>query len=269
MRSGIYAIECKANGRRYIGSAVNIAKRWKEHRRGLDAGTHHSRFLMREWNKRGPDAFIFSVLLYCSRDNLLMYEQACLDGFKPEYNTNPTAGSMSGFRHREDSRKKMSASNNRTGNPGHKHTQESKQKISENRKGKGGGPRSPERLAKISAALKGRIITAEQRSKISATLMGHKQSPEQIEKRMKKLRGRKMPDGFAAKASERMTGQKLTPCHCQNLGRAKARLSDDQARKVRVDRGNGVTIRQLSKQLNISDSSIKDIVSGKSYGWVI
>ena len=172
LQSGIYAIECKANGRRYIGSAVNIAKRWKEHRRGLDNGAHHSRFLMREWNKRGSDAFIFSVLLYCSKENLLMYEQALLDAFKPAYNTNPTAGSMQGFRHREESRQRMSASNNRTGNPGYRHTEESKKKISENRKGKGGGPRSAERIEKIRAALKGRIITAEQRAMISKTLTG-------------------------------------------------------------------------------------------------
>lgn len=37
-RSGVYMILDTVSGRRYIGSAVNIPKRWKEHRRGLESG---------------------------------------------------------------------------------------------------------------------------------------------------------------------------------------------------------------------------------------
>lgn len=155
LRSGIYSIECKANGRRYIGSAVNIAKRWKEHRRSLDAGTHHSRFLMREWNKRGPDAFIFSVLLYCGRDNLLMYEQACLDGFKPEYNSAPTAGSQLGLKMSDAAKAKMSQAAKRTRNfTGKNHTDESKAKISRKKTGVIFGPYGEDRIKKTADAMR-------------------------------------------------------------------------------------------------------------------
>lgn len=173
MAAGVYAITSQ-DGRRYIGSAVNIEKRWKEHRRGLSAGTHHSRFLQRAWNKRGPGAFAFSVLLLCDRGNVLFYEQRCLDAFAPEYNTAPTAGSQLGYRHSAESRARMSASRPRDFSPmkGRNHTAEARARISANRKGKGGGPRTPERLAKISAALKGRVITDEQRHRIAATLRG-------------------------------------------------------------------------------------------------
>lgn len=175
MASGVYCI-ASCDGRRYIGSAVNIDKRWKEHRRGLSTGKHHSRFMQRVWNKRGPGAFAFSVLLLCDREKLLMYEQRCLDAFKPEFNTCPTAGSRLGSKMSDEARARMSASSasRRRGSnfKGRKHSPESLAKISASRKGKGGGPRSPERLAKISAALKGRVITDEQRQKIAATLRG-------------------------------------------------------------------------------------------------
>lgn len=35
---GVYVIEHTATGRRYVGSAVSLSKRWKEHRRQLMQG---------------------------------------------------------------------------------------------------------------------------------------------------------------------------------------------------------------------------------------
>lgn len=175
MDCGIYLIENVANGRKYVGSAAFIKKRWREHRRQLESGSHHSRFLQRAWNKYGPIFFKFSVVAYCGRENLLMYEQRLLDGLSPEYNTSPTAGSQLGYRHTDETRKKMREARARNGfSPmkGRRHTAESIKKISESRKGKGCGPRSAERLAKISAALKGRVITQEMRDRISKTLTG-------------------------------------------------------------------------------------------------
>lgn len=175
MDTGVYLIENLANGRRYVGSANSLKKRFREHRRQLSEGRHHSRFLQRAWNKYGPLFFTFRVVAYCSRDDLLFYEQRLIDGLKPDYNTSPTAGSQLGYRHTEETRRKMSVARRR--NPssprkGMKHTPETLKKISESRKGKGGGPRSPERLAKISAALKGRVIPHEVRERISKTLTG-------------------------------------------------------------------------------------------------
>ncbi len=173
MASGIYEIVNVHNGRRYVGSAMSIDKRWKEHRRGLGTGRHHSRFLQRCWDKYGPDSFRFSVLLICSRANLLMYEQAAIDALQPEYNTALVAGSRLGVKMSDESKAKLSEAAKRTRNfTGHRHSEESKAKISASRKGKGGGPMGAERRAKIGAAHKGRVVTQERRAKISATLTG-------------------------------------------------------------------------------------------------
>jgi len=128
--TGIYAIENLVNGRSYVGSAVRFSKRWKEHVRTLERGTHHSRFLQREWSQFGADAFRFTVLLVCSPASLLMYEQAFIDFYLPEYNVNPTAGSMLGFKHSAESRRKMSDAAKRTKNfTGKNHSAESKARI--------------------------------------------------------------------------------------------------------------------------------------------
>lgn len=175
MASGIYEIRNTLNGKRYIGSAVEFGNRWRVHSQSLQRGDHHSRQLQRAWRKYTPAAFQFNKILECAPEHLLMYEQRLIDGLKPEYNTNPTAGSMLGFKHSEESRAKMQASRMAYDFSywrGKTRSEETKAKISASRKGKGGGPRSPERLAKISAALKGRIITDEQRAKISQALTG-------------------------------------------------------------------------------------------------
>jgi group I intron endonuclease len=171
--TGIYVIQHLASGRRYVGSAVSFKKRWYEHVNALNAGRHHSSYLMRCWRKYGPDAFTFTVALYCDRENLLMYEQALIDFYRPEFNSNPTAGSMLGFRMTAESKAKLSAAAKRTKNfTGHRHTEESKRRISESRKGKGGGPMALERRQRIGAAHKGRIISPEMRARISAKLTG-------------------------------------------------------------------------------------------------
>ena len=268
--TGIYEIRNTVNGKRYIGSAVRFGNRWRQHAQSLARGDHHSIALQRAWSVYGPSAFQFNKLLACSKDNLLMYEQLCIDGYRPEYNCVQKAGSQLGYKHSDESRKRMSESRAKDFSPmkGKTHSAETKAKISESRKGKGGGERTPERLAKISAALKGRAVSPEQRAKISAKLMGHKQSPEQIERRAQKLRGRKMPQGFAQATALRMKGAKLSATHAQNIGRSKAKLTDDQVREIRARRAAGEARKSLAAEYCIDAASITNLVARVSYAWV-
>ena len=40
--TGIYCIENTANGKRYIGQARHIERRWRQHRVSLENGKHHT-----------------------------------------------------------------------------------------------------------------------------------------------------------------------------------------------------------------------------------
>jgi group I intron endonuclease len=151
-RSGIYEIRHKPSGRRYVGSAVSIRKRWGEHQRGLGIGRHHSRFLQRAWDKHGEADFEFKALIFCAREDLLMYEQRFLDAWKPEYNTAPTAGSQLGLKMSDEAKAKMSAAAKRTKNfTGRKHSDETKARIS---KAKTGVKQSIEVVEKRKATIK-------------------------------------------------------------------------------------------------------------------
>lgn len=100
--SGIYRITCTANGKIYIGSAMDFNKRWKNHRVGLNNNNHSNRHLQAAWNKYGKDAFIFEIIEFVMPWSVLDREQYWLDKLKPynrtigfniaENATAPTAG---------------------------------------------------------------------------------------------------------------------------------------------------------------------------------
>ena len=73
-QSGIYCIRCNANGKVYVGSAVNMARRWQIHRNSLNRGDHHSQHLNRAWVKYGPAMFEWSVLELVPLDGLTKAE---------------------------------------------------------------------------------------------------------------------------------------------------------------------------------------------------
>lgn len=150
MACGVYKITC-VNGRTYIGSAVDIVKRWGEHTSALVRGRHHNSKLQRAWSKYGPDAFAFEVMLECSADLLLFFEQHEMDRTSPWFNIAlfagaPTRGS------------KMSA--------------ETKAKIGAANRGRGKGRRlTEEHKAKIAVACR-RPCSAETRAKIGLANKG-------------------------------------------------------------------------------------------------
>jgi len=61
-RPGIYIIQNMDNGKVYVGSTVNLRKRWIKHKFHLNRGDHHSLHLQRAWDKYGESAFVFKPL---------------------------------------------------------------------------------------------------------------------------------------------------------------------------------------------------------------
>lgn len=107
---GVYRIRNLVNGVEYIGSAALFKKRFREHRRTLGCGRHHSRYLQRAWLKYGADSFVFEILEEISDTaKLIEREQHWLDARKPGYNIAPSAGSQLGYRHSDAAKIKMRA----------------------------------------------------------------------------------------------------------------------------------------------------------------
>ncbi|MGZ6373575.1 MAG: GIY-YIG nuclease family protein, partial [Ktedonobacterales bacterium] len=161
---GIYAIVNMVNGKRYIGSAVSIEKRWREHRRDFQIDDHHCVYLYRAWVKYGAETFNWIVLEEVADRNLLVErEQWWIDTTPSEllYNTCRVAGSTLGVIPGVETRAKMSAA----------------------RKGR---PKSAEHRAKIGLAHKGRTYSPD----ILAKMKAGRNRPEIKEKVAAAHRGR-------------------------------------------------------------------------------
>ena len=82
INSGIYAIRNLVTGKMYVGSAIDFAKRFKNHRSALTNGKHNPK-LQNSWNKHGAGAFVFEILEVVEDKALLLtIEQQWLDKFK-------------------------------------------------------------------------------------------------------------------------------------------------------------------------------------------
>ena len=155
---GIYAMTHLATGRRYVGSAKDVAFRWRGHRAMLAKGKHHAQVLQLLWEQHGPEAFVFAVIEECPIDALLVREQAHMDVVLAEGRSRLLNG-------------RVVAESNR-GTP---MSAETKAKISAALKGK---PKTAEHAAKVGARHKGKVVSDETKEKLRAVQTGRTYSGE-------------------------------------------------------------------------------------------
>jgi len=162
MNKGIYCIKNVITNKMYIGSSINISKRFYHHKKMLLNNIHHSIKLQNSYNKHGIDNFVFEILeIVDDKLKLIETEQKYIDTyntFKCGYNSRAVANSPLGTKLTEEQKKKISEFHkNRIRQPmseetklklsiinkgkiganlGKKQTEETKQKISDSKKGK-------------------------------------------------------------------------------------------------------------------------------------
>ena len=168
---GIYKIQSIVKPERcYIGSSVDIPKRWYQHLSELKKNKHDNHKLQNHYNKYGKNDLIFSVVICCEKDELLGAEQFYMDSKKTYFSIAPKAGSNLGLKkteeqnrlnrerqiggkHTEERRRNQSANSmgERNGFYGKKHTEEANEKR---RQFMLANPRTKESREKQSASLK-------------------------------------------------------------------------------------------------------------------
>ncbi|NCX56371.1 MAG: hypothetical protein EBW87_04130, partial [Burkholderiaceae bacterium] len=91
--SGVYFIRNNITNKVYVGSSVDIYRRWATHKRELKANSHHCVKLQNSFLKHGESAF-----QYCLAESAKCVEQmaileakwiSMLDAVKNGYNVNP------------------------------------------------------------------------------------------------------------------------------------------------------------------------------------
>ncbi len=113
MAIGIYVIRNKDSGKVYVGSSVNISKRWRHHLSDLRLEKHHALRLQRSWNKYGESAFFFEIVENLIDPSILIKrEQYWIDAYKAinpinGYNVCPAAGTVRGTKRTDEQIKLM------------------------------------------------------------------------------------------------------------------------------------------------------------------
>jgi group I intron endonuclease len=156
--SGVYAIHNDANSRHYVGSAVNLKCRTRDHFSKLRKNIHENKHLQRAFNKYGENFFWVQVLeIVPEKKNLTKREQFYMDSTLPYYNILRTARSGLGF----------------------KHSEEERLRIKERIKAKFASMTPDERrqlLLSNGFSTKGKVMSAESRQKKRLAMTGQKKS---------------------------------------------------------------------------------------------
>lgn len=220
---GIYTIRHLTTGRCYVGSAVNIKRRWAQHRSAIKRGVHPAKHMMAAFQKYSSDAFTFEVLEECDisiEAVRIERENYWMQRLKPVFNNAPAAGTILGMKQTAETRAKISAAL------------------------KGHVP-SPERNAKISASNMGRVISAESRAKASATLKGRVISDEWRANISAGGKGRKVTDEQRTHMSAAQKGRIISPEHRAKI--SASRTPEFRAIVSSVQKGRVKTPEEIEK----------------------
>jgi len=151
-KAGVYRFKNLLNGKSYIGSSINLSRRFREY--------YSIQFLEREIKstkmriyrgllKYGYSSFSLEILEYCDKSETIKREQYYLNLLKPEYNI-PLRGSRFNLprrgKHTEESLAKMSEANKkREKHPmfGKQHSKETLAKMSISKIGLYAGENNP------------------------------------------------------------------------------------------------------------------------------
>ena len=220
---GVYKILCKANGKFYVGSSVELDRRTFWHFHELRYNKHANKHLQSAFNKYAKEAFVFSVVEFLpdstTLEEALEREQFYLDTLKPwdhkiGFNMLKTAGVPGSFR-------------------GHKHSPETLKLMSEQRKGK---PKSAKFKRTLSEMYKGKSMkertgdenwTCNKRGRSMKEITGdpdwvdsrwgRKHTPEAIQAMKDKKQGPKNPsfDPVPVTLVHKKTGKVDTKTRCE------------------------------------------------------
>jgi hypothetical protein len=108
-KSGVYKFNNKLNGNFYIGSSVNLSRRFNNYfSLSYISKVKNHLTISRAIIKYGYSNFELEILEYCDVSDLLLLEQFYIDKLKPAYNIAKIAGSTLGIKKTKEQRENIS-----------------------------------------------------------------------------------------------------------------------------------------------------------------
>ena len=215
MSKGIYCyIDKKDNQIVYVGkdSYIDKNKRHKEHL----APSNYNKQQINRILQNNPDRYIYQVLWEindCSDNHKNQMEIFYIKKYNPKFNFTEGGDGTSGFKHSEETRKKMSES--KKGKKPYEITEKTRKKMSETKKGKIPWNKgkvnvySEETRKKMSESKKGKTHSLETRKKMSEAMKG-KKPYEMTEKTRKKISESQKGKTHSAETRKKMSEARNT-----------------------------------------------------------
>jgi len=238
-KTGIYKIVNTENDKTYIGSSVDIDRRWKEHKSRLRHDRHGNQHLSNSWDKYGEDSFELQIIELIDKEDLVVRERYYINKLQPEYNIGDVVFDLT-----TEGRKKFSESGSYKSGKDHpfygkEFSKEHRKQISKGHKGK---TLSPEHRKHIAEGNKGREMKPETREKISKTVSGEQNG----------LHG--------------VTGVD-SPVKGENNGQAK--LTVQQVKQIKeLLRDTNLLQREIAEKFNTTQTRVSAISRGEDWSWI-
>ena len=237
--SGVYQIVNQINGKRYIGSSVDIEKRFGVHKSRLCRNVHSNKHLQNSWNKYGKSNFIFEIVFLCDRDKTIENEQTFIDKLNPKYNIAKNARASFLGRHRTDKTKRKISDSLKGDNAywyGKKLSKEIRQKLSDSHKGQ-------------IAWNKGKSLSEEHKRKLSEN---HADFTGENHPRY----GKHCSEEMRRKISKAISG-----VNHPNYGKKPGNwinFVEDEINKMKELRKSGISYEAIGKIFNVSRNTIRN-----------
>jgi hypothetical protein len=107
-KSGVYLIRNLNNKKFYVGSSIDIGRRFKEYFNISHLLRRDKLPICAALSKYGYSQFSVEIMEYCNISIVIEREQYYLNLLKPQYNILKIAGSLKGFLHSEETKNKLS-----------------------------------------------------------------------------------------------------------------------------------------------------------------
>lgn len=259
---GIYRIVNLKNNKVYIGSSINIEKRFREHLSLLRKNIHFNNHLQNAFNKYGENNFKFEKLIEVPEEMLLLKEEEYIKknlAIKNGYNilNKPTSG-MKGFRHSNKSKGIMSRKKTGKPSPARKFSDDEVFKIRELHF-------SGESVSKLSKKFKvhrktiSRIVNYETYQYVSKINNKHKKYMLKRKKSIKELISKNsFPKFNKGNLHSEEFKEKMKKVGSRPKKHLRV-LTNEQVINIRSLKKEGATCRELAEKYSVNQNTISRI----------
>lgn len=255
--TGIYKIENLVNRKVYIGQAIDINRRLKEHIFLLNNNKHYNKHLQNAWNKYGEQNFKFKIVEKCDKSELnekeIMYiKKSNANNLDWGYNLTIGGESTLGYTHTEETKLKLSNIHK-----GRKTSEETKQKLSNINKGK---HLSKQTKQKISIANKGKCLSKEHIQKLRNINKG-KNVSEETRQKMKDAWKIRRQKGFSDETRQKMSLSHIGHIPWNKGLKGSEVFSDEIRQKLSEDTSNRKWVHKGSENRYIKYWEVSNYLS--------